>query len=290
MAGFVVTHLVESQLAGGNGLMKGTMYLAAALILTSMMAASAAGLVASDSASNPAYTSGWAAGSNGGSGFGPWDFTKSAYYSGLGPAAWGDQTHFIDNAPVAFNSLGAPAFAISADDCSYCGVYSSATRPFASSLAIGETFSMDFDNPLLSSPDFNSQNNIISFSDSAGVEVLGVFGSNYFDGQNWNFSGGGGSLGITDAATSGGSRISLTKTGANTATVVFNGTTFTNVALAGTGVIAAVTINIGNTIASNGDGSREFFVNNLRIVPEPTSVALLFVAGCGFVTSVRRRK
>jgi hypothetical protein len=270
--------------------MKCTMFFSAALIASLVAAIPAHAAIAFDSASDPAYASGWTAGSNGGTGFGPWDFTRQAFYSGLGPAAWGNQTHFIDNAPVPFNNLGKPAFAISVDDCSYCGVYSSATRPFASPLAVGQTFSMNFDNPLLASPDFNSQNNIIRFNDSAGNELFSIFGSNYFSGQEWNITGGG-STGITDAATSQGSSIKITRTGTNTLNMILNGTLFPGLAIGGSGNIAEVTVNLGNTLASSGDGSREFFVNNLQIaVPEPTSLTLAFIAGCGLVALARRRK
>lgn len=243
-----------------------------------------------DSASDPAYAGRWTAGSNGGTGFGPWDFTRSSYGPLLGPAAWGGLTHFIDNAPLPANNLGKPAFTISVDDCSFCGVYQSASRPFASSLSVGQTFSMDFDNPLLASPDFNTQNNIISFYDSAGVETFGLFGSNYFSSQQWNFGIAGGSTLITDAATASGSSISLKKTGANTADLVFNGVSFPNVTLGGTGELAGVAVIFGGTVASAGDGSREFFVNNLSIVPEPNSFALMFVAGCACMAGARRGK
>jgi hypothetical protein len=270
--------------------MKSIVFFVAALFITTVLSVPAQALIASDSASDPAYASGWAAGSNGGSGFGPWDFTRQAFYSGLGPAAWGNQTHFIDNAPVPFNNLGKPAFAISVDDCSYCGVYSSATRPFDSPLAVGQSFSMDFDNPLLASPDFNSQNNIIRFNDSAGNELFSVFGTNYFSGQEWNISGGA-STGITDAATSVGSSIKITRTGSNTLNMILNGTLFPGLPIGGSGNIAEVTVNFGNTLASSGDGSREFFLNHLQIaVPEPASLMMAIMAGCGLVASVRRRK
>ena len=212
--------------------MKCAQFLAATLVASLVAATPAYAVIAFDSASDPAYASGWLAGSNGGTGFGPWDFTRQAFYSGLGPAAWGDQTHFIDTTPVAFNNLGKPAFAVSVDDCSYCGVYSSATRPFASPLAIGQTFSMNFDNPLLASPDFNSQNNIIRFNDSSGAEIFSIFGTNYFSNQEWNIAGGG-STGITDAATAGGSSIKITRTGTNTLNMVLNGTLFSNLPIGG---------------------------------------------------------
>src|SRR5215213_904034 len=67
--------------------------------------------VASDNASNPAYSDGWQAGDNGGTGFGAWTFGFSGTTSQLL-----HPPQFIANAPLAGNSLGAPAFALTTSD------------------------------------------------------------------------------------------------------------------------------------------------------------------------------
>jgi hypothetical protein len=273
--------------------MKNFVCFAAALIVMASLSVPALAIVAADSASDPAYASGWAAGSNGGFGFGPWDFTRQAFAYGVGPAAWGDQTHFIDNAPVAFNDLGSPAFAISQEDCPYCGgQYTSATRPFARPLAIGQTFKMEFDNPLFQNPDFAVNDYIIRFNDSAGTELFSVFGSNYFDGDQWNIAGSPNvSTGVGDFETASGSKILIRRTGTNTIDMLFNGTLFSGLTTSGSGDIAEVTVNMGGSAAASfGDGSREFFINNLQIVPEPASMAILLMAVLGIGASARRRK
>src|SRR5215213_8892581 len=63
--------------------------------------------VASDNASNPAYSDGWQAGDNGGTGFGAWTFGFSGLRSDLLYDA-----QFIDRGPLPGDHLGAPTFAL----------------------------------------------------------------------------------------------------------------------------------------------------------------------------------
>src|SRR4030095_3176603 len=78
-------------------------------------------VIASDSASDPAYGDGWQGlngfvpaeprSDNGGTGFLPWDFEADEGFWEAGHSPY-DVPHFIDTKPTSFNNLGAPAFAI----------------------------------------------------------------------------------------------------------------------------------------------------------------------------------
>ena len=80
-------------------------------IAVSLSNSAAAAPVASDNAANSAYADGWQTGDNGGTGFGPWTFS----FSGSGSGLFHDP-QFIDNGPLAANSLGGPAFALTTGD------------------------------------------------------------------------------------------------------------------------------------------------------------------------------
>ena len=82
----------------------GVLLAAIASIVFAPDAASAA-IVASDNASNSAYSDGWQTGDNGGTGFGPWALTFSG-------SSLPSPPQFIDRTPLASNSLGAPSFAL----------------------------------------------------------------------------------------------------------------------------------------------------------------------------------
>ena len=234
---------------------------------------------ASDNAGNAPYADGWQNGDNGGTGFGPWDLVAGHFEFDPDAAAFPDR-QFIDTPPpLAANNLRAPAFGLAVGSGSFFGSFTAATRPFGAPLGIGAAFSMQFDNPLLDSPDFNGQDNIIRFLNSSGTSVLGIYGSNFYNDNEWNITDAGPEIdtGITDVATADGSSLTLKKTGASTAVLVLDGVPF-NVNLMDDGVIAGVQVQFGDTIASGGDGSREFFLNNLNIVPEPASAAMMLLS------------
>src|SRR5262245_44035219 len=78
---------------------------AAMALATSPARLSYGAVVAFDDASQPAYSNGWQAGDNGGTGFNAWTFSYSGSTNGL---LYPPQ--FIDTAPaLTGNSLGAPA-------------------------------------------------------------------------------------------------------------------------------------------------------------------------------------
>src|SRR5687768_12403594 len=78
-------------------------------------------IIASDSASDPAYGDGWqglngyvaaeTGSDNGGFGFLPWDFEEDDAFWEADRSPY-PTAHFIDTGPSSFNTLGAPAFAL----------------------------------------------------------------------------------------------------------------------------------------------------------------------------------
>ena len=93
-------------------------------------------VLAFDDASQPAYSNGWQAGDNGGTGFGPWTLTYSGNTNGL---LYPPQ--FIDTAPpLPGNSLGAPAFALTTGDRNNQFETSEVRRTFVTPIAVGQTF------------------------------------------------------------------------------------------------------------------------------------------------------
>src|SRR4051812_16066646 len=92
--------------------------------------------IAADDASQPAYQDGWSAGDNGGFGFGAWTFLNQAFIGSSTSNGPGGTSPGIDTAGESFGLLsnaGTPALA-------------QALRPFNTVIAVGQTFSMDFDN------------------------------------------------------------------------------------------------------------------------------------------------
>jgi hypothetical protein len=97
---------------------------------------------------------------NGGSGFDAWDFYGGFHQPQYSP--YGRLNHFIagdDFATTSFNNLGSQAFALTNSNfyppacgtlCAFGGETARATRSFVSPLVPGDTFSIEFDNPLMS--------------------------------------------------------------------------------------------------------------------------------------------
>jgi hypothetical protein len=253
---------------------------------------------------------------NGGSGFGIWNFSGGFNGDGTNPP-YGLSNHFIDGvdfAASAFNDLGAPAFGLAG----YNGFYLNdpnqgtnyaqpqAMRPFAQPLAIGETFSADIDTP--ASYDGVSDGTFpwvfIRFLSASGAVTAelnagegsgpnNTFVSNWkyvdaFNNTDFGIAAGVGSIAPT--ATSDGSSISLLRTGASTGVLSLDGASV-NVTFAA-GVPTAVRFltyefTAGGTMG-NPTGEQAFFFNNLQIVPEPSSLAMMLLAGLSLISARSR--
>jgi hypothetical protein len=263
-------------------------------------------ILASDSASNGAYsidaTGAWKGqGStegenppgldNGGAGFKPWDF-RGGYHNPL-KSPYGNLNHFIDDVDFIHrdaNDLDAPAFGLtnadSAPNDGFSGFTARATRSFVSPLEVGQTLSLNFDNPILQPLDpFASSGFLIRLNSGEGpiikstplpgvVEKFGLFAaSNFNDGRLYttdsvSFT----DTGVAPAATAVGTTFTFRLTDVDAYTlelrriednqILFSRSgTLNNV---GAGPIDCIEI----TLYSNGSsstGSRELFFNQLRI-------------------------
>ncbi len=255
--------------------------LAAAIALAAASSAFSQ-IIAFDDATHPVYSGaqgGFQVGDNGGFGFGAWQST-----------APGNQFVWYSN-NIGWGTGPGVGYAF--------GFYGQGerTRPFASALAIGDTFTVDFANPWLPGGTY------------AGIS-LGSAGNERFA---FGFTGGGDFYTFTDASgtnntslsfTAGGLRLSFTLTGADTYdltvlrfasstdTAPIPEATFTT---SGTlGGVAATGINQVGVFIRGGNtwGGQDVFVNNLTItaIPEPASAAALLGLGAVAVATLRRRR
>jgi hypothetical protein len=236
---------------------------AALLVALTAFTARAAG-PAFDNAADPVYqpgAGGWTSGDNGGSGFGAWTFV-SQNFIGSSTGNGNSPSGGIDSGGVSFglfSNTGAPGFA-------------QAFRNFSSGLAIGETFMMDFDNGFVGSGGF------------VGFSLRNANGNLLFQ---YLFVGGGNSYTI-DAGqiqstahgfTADGMRTAFTLTGANSFSfsIQFNDNQTTEVF---TGTLAnpggtITNLRLFSTNENQPSAGSDVFYNNMAIVPEPSSLALM---------------
>jgi hypothetical protein len=219
----------------------------------------------------------------------------------------------VDFAASAYNDLGSPAFGLAG----YNGFYLNdpgngtnyaqpqAMRPFAQPLAVGTKFSADIDTPAafegVSSGNYPWV--FIRFLNAAGAVTAelnagdgggGPFNWSYCDAfgcGDFGTAAGGAPIAPTD--TSDGSSVSLSRTGASTGVLSLDGKSV-NVTFAA-GVPTAVRFLTYEFTAEgtlgNPTGKHSFFFDNLRIsVPEPSSLAMLLLAGLALVPVRFRRR
>lgn len=262
-----------------------------------------AATVATDVASNAAYSSevggAWKGANpsadenppgadNGGFGFHPWDFSGGFHYPSQSP--YGRLNHFIDGVDFAastFNDLGAPAFALTNANATFGGATSSARRPFQSPLAVGDTLSLRFDNPLLTPLHQQAPSGLIirvnSGTGAQSVERFALFASSDFNGGAWAASDSVGTtnLGVSTSATSQGAEFRFTLTAAQSYLFellpLSGGNPIASrsgsLALSTAGAIQSVDIVMYTNGSGNGQtgsaaqptGAREFFFYNLLI-------------------------
>ncbi len=212
-----------------------------------------AAIIAQDSASDVAYTSGQSfIGLDGGTGF----------------AAWS-----LEGGSTGTNTIAAgPVFSVTESG----GTQIEATRPFDAALGVGETFSV-----LMASTNANatSEAAILLFAGSFQQAVL------YYDPSGWGFNDGTGGTTTNETGTSN-LLFSFTRTGATSYSMSFGGHSRTGNISGGGNPTAAIT-EVGFR-AQNG-ATLEF--NNLQVVPEPSTCAMLFAGGMSAVgAAVRRRR
>jgi hypothetical protein len=221
---------------------------------------------------------------NGGTGFLPWNFAGGYHVAG-GP--YENRNHFIagvDFPSTMFNDLGAPAFGLGQSPVGFSGATTTATRPFAAPMAVGDAFSAAIDTPAFYDDYtfFNYPFAVITFGDETGEStfsmeagssaIYGDFNWRYYDANHtlaagdFGIDAGGDSIAPT--ATSDGSTIRLEVLSEATGRVTLDGVTL-DVAFIG-GLPASVTFTLFDNNAVDdemGDptGEHAFFFDDLRI-------------------------
>ncbi len=265
----------------------------AGVIALSVAAVSHAANLASDDAADVAYSGGWTNGSNGGSGFGAWVLSpttpgpNSGHFIGSSTANGdGADDGNVGGLPTdgdINSSLGPVAWGMYANS----GNTASAIRPFTGGpLDAGQTFSIDFDNGYIE-PGGRVIVGLLDAFNSPIFQVGFIGGSaNYF----YLDAGGGGptAVGYGDE----GLNLSVTMTGSTNYTAVLtrrDGTsdTWSGTMSAAPEAFGALNVNSAGT---GGGPPFDFFINNMSIVPEPSTIALAALGLIGVAVRYLRRR
>jgi hypothetical protein len=229
---------------------------------------------------------------NGGFGFEPWNFIGGYHEPTVSP--YGNLNHFIDGVDFSsdsFNDLGSPAFGLTnagtEPAAGYFGYTARATRVFESPLEIGDTFSVDIDNPIpqplatFTSSGFLIRMNtgggpVIESDPLPGVEErFGLFITSNFNNGRWavtdsaEFT----DTGLDPSATASGARFRFTLDSSESYKAEFVRLSDSQVLFSRSGTLnntdAGLIDTVEITLYNNGSsstGEREFFFNNLSIV------------------------
>jgi hypothetical protein len=258
-----------------------------------------AATMAFDTATDAAYDDGWQAGDNGGFGFGAWDFTGT-YDTPVG------QTMDIFSHPndlgrawTLFNANAPPGPGTGTD-------IAQAGRAIPGGLKPGDTIHVVIDNPTERqffrgyTARFNTGGGNTVFGGTPQSRMaVGTF--EYGTNGKWFATGTGGDPTLSDVDTSHGMRIDLTLTGINTFNLKM--TPLNNPAIAyqksGTldgpagSAIDWVEFELYNTDSDYypthtiTGGDTDFYISNMwiTVIPEPSTVTLLAMAGAGLAAS-----
>ena len=230
--------------------------------------------IASDNAGN--YSGGWTNGANGGIGFLAWSINA--------PQGTGSSGNFIgDPNSAGITGMGTQAFGLYANPLA-SGASVSADRQFAAALNVGETFSFQWGNNW--DTDGGNKGFDLYSGGTGGTQLLNVNMAGFpgditFNGGNTAIASGTGpstwSFTLSTATS-----LSVTATARNgTPTIAFS----TNITIGS----APNAVRFYASELGAGDNRQPYF-NNLNVVPEPSTYALLALSAVGLAGYAARRR
>ncbi len=221
-----------------------------------------------------AYDDGWQAGDNGGFGFQPWEFFNffDPEFSPHAEAQFIATNEFVD---VPSNG---PAFGQTNGNRELWGYTAWATRPFESPLQVGQSFSIDLDNPVLAPLSrFDPSGVMLRFRDALDNVKFTLLAEEGFNNENWTVfdtSKKGINTRLSSTSSSqGGFNVELTITDTDayqlTLTPFSDGEPFqVSGAFPSPGTPVSEVSVVMYSNGSSMDGSREFYANDLRITAD----------------------
>jgi|694.fasta_scaffold52926_4 endonuclease/exonuclease/phosphatase family metal-dependent hydrolase len=250
---------ISSLVASNNGSGVGVAY---DLYLGAMSVEDSSGVWASDSPTNSAYGGVWTNGSQGGSGFGPWQLTDSA------PNGWAGHARFdtnVWNVPSAFGG----AFSIWASG----NAYSDARRRFSQAMGTNDAFVVQFDNNLVETGKLvgfaladDSGTDRFSFLCYGGEQTYYVY-----DAQTWRST--------AIPVTQNGFELRVELTGSNTYRLAAGSNVVTGTMSDGGSITQLRAFNYGS-----GDGTAyDFYLGSMRIESPSIGSGTALVTGSAVV-------
>ena len=238
-----------------------------AISLLSLAGTSSASTLASDNASNATYSGGQYGGLNGGTGFLAWSVTGSN--NSNADAFYGSY--------VGATGQGTTSFALYSGDVN-TGAFANAVRPFDGAFAAAQTFSADLGNTTVGTNGLVG----LSLQDSGGTTQFNL----QSNGATWSLVTGSTTinLGTDTAGTS--YHFTLTYNGGSGYSYTFTGAT------PGDNLTTTATINgiiQANFFDYQQGSNQNFGFNNLAIVPEPNTWAIVLLGVGGLAVVLRRR-
>ena len=268
---------------------------------TAMLTSICSGQVAFDAATDPTYSGGWAAGQNGGYGFGAWSFNGTQ----------APDNSYVTSGQQGMSSSSPLGTAWTLFNLSSSAGLANAGRSFAP-LQVGQTLETVIDNPTTTqfyrgwTVSFNSGNDNIYPGGSAynppgdtGLAQVQAYHFEYFNYGQWTVSDLSGNTGTplyhTDTAVAG-VKLDLTLTSATTYSLTMtplggSASPYTQVgSLANGGPIDWIQYQLYNNVSGGlTDTANNFEISYIEVVPEPSTLALIGLGSAGLLF-LRRRK